>query len=220
MSNTPDLKGSSFTLSVLHLSDNHITNTIDFLKQKIAQAPAFFANAPVVINIAKVDGDIDFVQLKNGISEANLIPVGISGCKDKRSQTLASEAGFAVMTASNSPTNAPAKMAPTKVVRTPIRSGQQVYAKDSDLVILNHVSAGAEVIADGSIHIHGTLRGRAIAGASGQKEARIICHDLQAELVSIAGNYWLSDQIESEFWQQKIMLSMNDDSLLFESLAI
>ncbi|CAM2884568.1 MULTISPECIES: septum site-determining protein MinC [Vibrio] len=220
MSNTPDLKGSSFTLSVLHLSDNHITNTIDFLKQKIAQAPAFFANAPVVINIAKVDGDIDFVQLKNGISEANLIPVGISGCKDKRSQTLASEAGFAVMTASNSPTNAPAKMAPTKVVRTPIRSGQQVYAKDGDLVILNHVSAGAEVIADGSIHIHGTLRGRAIAGASGQKEARIICHDLQAELVSIAGNYWLSDQIESEFWQQKVMLSMNDDSLLFESLAI
>ncbi|NIY91381.1 septum site-determining protein MinC [Vibrio diazotrophicus] len=220
MSNTPDLKGSSFTLSVLHLSDNHISNTIDFLKQKIAQAPAFFANAPVVINIAKVDGDIDFVQLKNGISEANLIPVGISGCKDKRSQTLASEAGFAVMTASNSPTNAPAKMAPTKVVRTPIRSGQQVYAKDGDLVILNHVSAGAEVIADGSIHIHGTLRGRAIAGASGQKEARIICHDLQAELVSIAGNYWLSDQIESKFWQQKVMLSMNDDSLLFESLAI
>ena len=220
MSNTPDLKGSSFTLSVLHLSDNHITNTIDFLKQKIAQAPAFFANAPVVINIAKVDGDIDFVQLKNGISEANLIPVGISGCKDKRSQTLASEAGFAVMTASNSPANAPAKMAPIKVVRTPIRSGQQVYAKDGDLVILNHVSAGAEVIADGSIHIHGTLRGRAIAGASGQKEARIICHDLQAELVSIAGNYWLSDQIESEFWQQKVMLSMNDDSLLFESLAI
>ncbi len=220
MSNIPDLKGSSFTLSVLHLSDNHIPNTIDFLKQKIEQAPAFFANAPVVINIAKVEGDIDFVQLKNGISEAKLIPVGISGCKDKRSQTLASEAGFAVMTASNSPTNAPAKMAPTKVVRTPIRSGQQVYAKDGDLVILNHVSAGAEVIADGSIHIHGTLRGRAIAGASGQKEARIICHDLQAELVSIAGNYWLSDQIESEFWQKKVMLSMHDDSLLFESLAI
>ncbi len=220
MSNTPDLKGSSFTLSVLHLSDNQITNTTEFLKEKIAQAPAFFANAPVVINISKVEGDIDFAALKQGISDTNLIPVGIYGCKDKRSQTLASDAGFAVMTASNSPTNAPAKMTPTKVVRTPIRSGQQVYAKDGDLVILNHVSAGAEVIADGSIHIHGTLRGRAIAGASGQKEARIICHDLQAELVSIAGNYWLSDQIESEFWQQKVMLSMHDDSLLFESLAI
>src|SRR5690606_23138843 len=125
-----------------------------------------------------------------------------------------------VMAASKSPSQAPAQIAPTKVIRTPIRSGQQVYAKDSDLVILNHVSAGAEVIADGSIHIHGSLRGRAIAGASGQTEAKIICHDLQAELVSIAGNYWLSDQIESEFWQKKVMLSMVDDSLHFETLTI
>ncbi|MCG6349235.1 septum site-determining protein MinC [Vibrio fluvialis] len=220
MSNTPDLKGSSFTLSVLHLSDNQIASTVEFLKQKVSQAPAFFANAPVVINISKVDGDIDFLALKNGISDAGLIPVGVTGCKDKRCQSLASEASFAVMTASNSPTKAPAKMAPTKIVRTPIRSGQQVYAKDGDLVILNHVSPGAEVIADGSIHIHGTLRGRAIAGASGQKEARIICHDLQAELVSIAGNYWLSDQIESEFWQKKVMLSMTEESLHFEILTI
>lgn len=220
MSNTPDLKGSSFTLSVLHLSDNQISNTVEFLKQKVAQAPAFFANAPVVINISKVDGDIDFLALKHGISDAGLIPVGVTGCKDKRCQSLASEAGFAVMTASNNPAKAPAKMAPTTIVRTPIRSGQQVYAKDGDLVILNHVSPGAEVIADGSIHIHGTLRGRAIAGASGQKEARIICHDLQAELVSIAGNYWLSEQIESEFWQKKVMLSMTEESLHFELLTI
>lgn len=220
MSNTPDLKGSSFTLSVLHLCDNEVANTIEFLKEKVTQAPAFFASAPVVINIAKVMGELDFAILKQGISEAGMIPVGVTGCKDKRSQNLASEAGFAVMSASKSPAQAPAKMAPTKVVRTPIRSGQQVYAKDGDLVILNHVSAGAEVIADGSIHVYGTLRGRAIAGASGQTEARIICHDLQAELVSIAGNYWLSDQIESEFWQKKVMLSMVDDSLHFETLTI
>ncbi|MCS0350303.1 septum site-determining protein MinC [Vibrio ordalii] len=220
MSNTPDLKGSSFTLSVLHLCDSEVANTVEFLKEKVAQAPAFFASAPVVINIAKVIGDIDFAILKQGITEAGMIPVGVTGCRDKRSQNLASEAGFAVMAASKSPSQAPAQIAPTKVIRTPIRSGQQVYAKDSDLVILNHVSAGAEVIADGSIHIHGSLRGRAIAGASGQTEAKIICHDLQAELVSIAGNYWLSDQIESEFWQKKVMLSMVDGSLHFETLTI
>ncbi len=124
------------------------------------------------------------------------------------------------MTATNSPAQAPAQMAPTKVIRTPVRSGQQIYAKDGDLVILSHVSAGAEVIADGSIHIYGTLRGRAIAGASGQREARIICHDLQAELISIAGRYWLSDQIESQFWQQRVMLSMTDESLYLETLTI
>lgn len=220
MSNIPDLKGSSFTLSVLHLSDNQVATTVDFLKQKNAQAPAFFANAPIVLNIDKVTGDIDFEALKNGIREAGFVPVGITGCKNKRSQTQAFNAGFAVMTASNTPSQTPTKMVPTKLVRTPIRSGQQVYAKDGDLIILNHVSPGAEVIADGSIHIHGSLRGRAIAGASGQREAKIICHDLQAELVSIAGNYWLSDQIDSEFWQKKVMLSLSEESLHFELLTI
>lgn len=220
MSNTPDLKGSSFTLSVLHLSDNDVEKTIQFIQEKVAQAPSFFSSAPVVINIEKVGGDIDFSRLKQGIASAGMIPVGITGCKDKRTQNLASEANFAVMSASKSPTQAPAKMAPTKIVRTPVRSGQQIYAKDADLVVLNHVSEGAEVIADGSIHIHGTLRGRAIAGANGNTDAVIICNKLNAELMSIAGHYWLTEQFEDQFWQQKVMFSYNDDSLRFELLTI
>ncbi|AUI85669.1 septum site-determining protein MinC [Vibrio azureus] len=220
MTHSPDLKGSSFTLSVLHLSDNEIVKTVNFLKEKVAQAPSFFASAPLAINISKVEGDIDFSTLKQGIADAGFIPVGVTGCKDKRTQNLASEAGFAIMSASKSPAQAPAKMNPTKVVHTPVRSGQQVYAKDCDLVLLAHVSAGAEVIADGSIHIYGTLRGRAIAGASGQQEARIFCHDLQAELVSIAGDYWLSDQIQSEYWQKKVMISKAEESLHLQTLTI
>ncbi|MEF1290323.1 septum site-determining protein MinC [Vibrio sp. M260118] len=220
MSHAPDLKGSSFTLSVLHLSDNNIDETIHFLQEKVKQAPAFFAHAPVVINISKVEGDIDFTRLKAGISQAGMIPVGVTGCKDKRTQNLASEAKFAIMSASKSPTQAPAQLKPTKIVRTPVRSGQQIYAKDCDLVVLNHVSEGAEVIADGSIHIHGTLRGRAIAGASGNTGAVIICNKLNAELMSIAGHYWLTEQFADEFWQQKIMFSLQDDSLKFELLTI
>lgn len=220
MSNTPDLKGSSFTLSVLHLSDNDVEKTIHFLQEKVEQAPAFFAHAPVVINIAKVEGELDFSRLKQGISQAGMIPVGVTGCKDKRTQNLASEANFAVMSASKSPAQTPAKMSATKIVRTPVRSGQQIYAKDSDLIVLNHVSEGAEVIADGSIHILGTLRGRAIAGASGNTGAVIICNKLNAELMSIAGHYWLTEQFSEEFWQQKVMFSLNDDSLKFELLTI
>ncbi|MDA0147051.1 septum site-determining protein MinC [Vibrio sp. LaRot3] len=220
MSHTPDLKGSSFTLSVLHLSDNNVEKTINFLKEKVGQAPTFFASAPVVVNVAKVEGDIDFAALKHGISEAGMIPVGVTGCKDKRTQNMAAEAEFAIMSASKSPSQAPAKMAPTKVIRTPVRSGQQVYAKDADLVVLSHVSEGAEVIADGSIHIHGTLRGRAIAGASGNKDAVIICNKLNAELMSIAGHYWLTEQFAEQFWQQKVLFSLNDDSLQFEQITI
>ncbi len=219
MATLPDLKGSSFTLTVLHLASNNVADAQAFLAEKVEKAPAFFANAPIVLNIEKVDGDIDFSALKQAIMNAGMIPVGISGSKDKRTQTLASDAGFAVMTASKSPSQAPAEMKPPRVVRTPVRSGQQIYAKDSDLIVLSHVSAGAEVIADGSIHIHGSLRGRAIAGASGQKESKILCHDLQAELVSISGNYWLSDQIDSEYWKKKVMLTMADEQLQFEVLA-
>jgi len=216
MSHTPDLKGSSFTLSVLHLPDSDMNSSIEFLKEKVLKAPSFFAHAPVVINISQVKENIDFNKLKLGISESGMVPVGITGTKDKHTQNLATEAGFAIMTASKSPQQTPVEIIPTKVITTPVRSGQQIYAKNSDLVIMNNVSAGAEVIADGSIHIYGSLRGRAIAGASGLQEARIYCHDLQAELASIAGNYWLSDQITSEYWQKKVMLSLAGETLHFE----
>ncbi|ROV61752.1 septum site-determining protein MinC [Vibrio ponticus] len=220
MSHTPDLKGSSFTLSVLHLSDNDVEKTIRFLQEKVEHAPAFFASAPVVINVSLVEGDIDFATLKQGITDVGMIPVGVTGSKDKRTQNMAREAGFAIMSASKSAAQAPAKMAPTKIVRTPVRSGQQIYAKDADLVVLNHVSEGAEVIADGSIHIHGTLRGRAIAGASGNTGAVIVCNKLNAELMSIAGHYWLTEQFAEQFWQQKVLFSLENDSLKFELLTI
>ncbi|OLQ92913.1 septum site-determining protein MinC [Vibrio ponticus] len=220
MSHTPDLKGSSFTLSVLHLSDNDVEKTIRFLQEKVEHAPAFFASAPVVINVSLVEGDIDFATLKQGITDVGMIPVGVTGSKDKRIQNMAREAGFAIMSASKSAAQAPAKMAPTKIVRTPVRSGQQIYAKDADLVVLNHVSEGAEVIADGSIHIHGTLRGRAIAGASGNTGAVIVCNKLNAELMSIAGHYWLTEQFAEQFWQQKVLFSLENDSLKFELLTI
>ena len=77
----------------------------------------------------------------------------------------------------------------------PIRSGMQVYAKETDLIITNSVSIGAEIMADGNIHVYGALRGRALAGMKGDKNARIFCQSLEAELVSIAGFYCLRDAL-------------------------
>ena len=81
------------------------------------------------------------------------------------------------------------------LLRTPLRSGQVVYAEQSDAVVLAHVNAGAELIADGNIHVYGSLRGRALAGAHGNEEARIFCKSLEADLVAIAGCYLRSDEI-------------------------
>ncbi|MBD1575534.1 MULTISPECIES: septum site-determining protein MinC [Vibrio] len=221
MASKPDLKGSSFALSVLKLTEDNVENCLQFLHNKVDQAPAFFTHAPLVINIENAPQvDIDFKALHQGVVKSGMIPVGVTGSNSNTVKSLVHAAGFAVMSTSKTPYQAPAEIVPTKVIRTPIRSGQQVYAKDCDLVILNHVSAGAEVIADGSIHIHGTCRGRALAGASGQKNASIICQDLQAELVSIAGNYQLIDQIDSQFWQKKVLLTLQDTRLQFELLSI
>ncbi len=104
-----------------------------------------------------------------------------------------------------------------KVHRGQIRSGQQVYAKDQNLVIIGSVSAGAEVIADGNIHVYGSLRGRAIAGAKGHHKAQIYCQNLEAELVSINGNYWLSESME-QHWGSPVYIHLNDSELTSSKL--
>ncbi|QMT31244.1 septum site-determining protein MinC [Alysiella filiformis] len=106
----------------------------------------------------------------------------------------------------------PAK--PTIVVSTPVRTGQQVYAEQADLIVLGIVSPGAEVIADGNIHIYAPLRGRAIAGASGDTKARIFVQSMQAELVSIAGIYRVFDQkLPPHLHRQAVQIELQDDRL-------
>lgn len=85
---------------------------------------------------------------------------------------------------------------PTRIVTEPVRSGQQIYAKHADLVVLSHVSAGAELVADGCVHVYGRLSGRAIAGASGDETARIFCTRMEAELVAVAGIYAVAEQMK------------------------
>jgi septum site-determining protein MinC len=93
---------------------------------------------------------------------------------------------------------APATAAPGLMQAAPVRSGQQVYAENRDLTVLTAVGAGAEVIADGSIHIYGPLRGRALAGAQGNEQARIFCREFHAELVAIAGHYKVLEDVPKE----------------------
>jgi septum site-determining protein MinC len=91
---------------------------------------------------------------------------------------------------------APAERRPARVVTEPIRSGQQIYAEASDLIVMTTVSPGAEVIADGCVHVYGPLRGRAIAGARGDIHARVFCRRMEAELMAVAGIYAVADQMQ------------------------
>jgi septum site-determining protein MinC len=102
---------------------------------------------------------------------------------------------------------------PSKVITRPIRSGQQVYAEGSDLIVMAAVSEGAEILADGHIHVYGPLRGRALAGVRGDVQARIFCQSLEAELVSVAGNFKLSDSLRELTWKAPAQVYLLDDTL-------
>ncbi len=101
-----------------------------------------------------------------------------------------------------------------QTITHPVRSGQRIYTH-GDLTVVGSVSAGAEVIADGNIHIYGALRGRAIAGAQGNKSARIFCQTLDAELISIAGNYKPNEDIDDEYRGQNIQISLANEKICF-----
>lgn len=102
----------------------------------------------------------------------------------------------------------------TVVVNTPVRTGQQVYAEDADLIVLGMVSEGAEVIADGNIHIYAPMRGRALAGEKGDKSARIFIQSMQAELVSIAGIYRVFEQdLPAHLHKNAVKIELVEDRL-------
>jgi septum site-determining protein MinC len=120
----------------------------------------------------------------------------------------------------SSPPPAPAAAEPereaagkTRLVTQPVRSGTQLYARGADLVVTAAVHTGAEIIADGNIHVYGPLRGRAMAGAAGDAEARIFCSRFEAELVSIAGRYLVSEQMPPEMRGLAVQIVLDDDRL-------
>ena len=159
--------------------------------------------------------------------------MGISGCKDAELKAEIERAGLPLLNEGRekspraTPATVPApppsaqNVAPvtkTRLIDLPVRSGQRIYAPNCDLIVTSHVSAGAELIADGNIHVYGMMRGRALAGASGDREAQIFCTHLTAELVSIAGEYWLSDKIPAEFYGKAARLQLADNALTVQPL--
>lgn len=233
---TFQFKGSLFTLTVMQLFANDISSLEQQLEAHINKAPNFFRNAPIIIDLQfinnKEENDvIDFYMLKNTLHKYNLIPVAVRGGKDSDHQAAAS-CGFAILTnyksneinndinnekSDEKPSNDAISVksdaqSSTMVVTSPIRSGQQVYAKEGDLIVLSQVSPGAEILADGNIHIYGSLRGRVLAGIHGNQQAKIFCNDMDAELVSIAGFYLVAENLKqyTQKYQQMVYLENSE----------
>lgn len=229
-----EIKGGVYPLTTLRLLNNDLVVLGKQLQERIMQAPSFFSNAPVVLDLtilAQEQIGTDIIQLANIMRDHKLIPVAIKGGSPEH-RRLALEHGIASLAAS---TETQPKLSPTtqsksataiqpqqpakpqyhaaKLITTPVRSGQQIYAANSDLVVTASVSQGAELLADGHIHVYGNLRGRALAGVNGDKNARIFCQSLEAELVSIAGHYKVSEDIEKIAWKVAAEINLQNDNL-------
>ncbi|VFP86147.1 septum site-determining protein MinC [Candidatus Erwinia haradaeae] len=225
MSQLPiDLKGSSFTLPVLHLRHTDPSIIQKALKEKISRAPNFFNNAAVIVNVSILTKEVNWYQIKKAILSTGIFIVGISGCQDEQLKDIIIRSGLPVLNSSQVHTSikesvTPAKLfTKTRIIFSPIRSGQQVYAANADLVIINSVSEGAEVLADGNIHVYGVMRGRALAGASGDDSCQIFCTSLFAELVSISGHYWIMEQIPNDSIGCASRLYLQDGILTIQKL--
>lgn len=208
-----EFKGTNLALNVLKASlrsaDPAALDKV--LAKMAASSPDFFDFEPTVFDLAELgDAEVpDWERLIALLRRYRINPIAVSNVADaQRERALA--AGLVIVSEAEMQARPPARAAveppppppppplqvvvPPKPVGTiivdrPLRSGQQVYARGGDVVVLAMVNAGAEVIADGNIHVYATLRGRALAGASGNAEARILTTCLEAELVSIAGIY-------------------------------
>ncbi|WP_133130443.1 septum site-determining protein MinC [Legionella yabuuchiae] len=200
------LKGRLYTLTVLSLVSSEVKLFAEQLSEVVAQAPNLFKNIPVILDCSHLNGaPLDIQAICQCAREKGLVPVAVQG-GNPMLETLAQVQGLAVMNASsshdkpimNAPVSPKANKKPqivNKMITVPVRSGQQMVSK-GDLIITAAVSNGAELLSDGNIHVYGALRGRALAGINGNKQARIFCQSLEAELVSIAGFYRLSDAIK------------------------
>ena len=225
------LKGTTVTTIVLELYQYRSDAFAQQLREKINSAPRLFAGCPLYINLGSCSPALSSEELAKVIAccrELDLQPFACKGADAELLPTL-QQLGLALLPSTTrsrdvavepqAPPEAPSIAATTsKVIHRPVRSGQQVYAKDGDLIVLAPVNEGAEIIADGNIHVYSTLRGRALAGVNGNSETRIFCQQLEAELVSIAGHFMLNDMLREQCWKQPAQIYLDNESLQIAAL--
>lgn len=253
-----ELKGGLYPLTAVRLSSSDLSRVAEAVDALVAQAPGFFEDAPLVLDVAALDTSPDGLPDAAGlialIRDRGLLPVAVLTANSEF-QTAIREQGVACLAPTPSPSTTPPLESPSsagcgteveansepdadragdgdagaasggrvvavepgsgpvseslanpcpaaRIVTSPVRSGQQIYARDCDLIVLSNVNTEAEVAADGHVHVYGRLLGRAIAGAGGDESARIFASYMDPQLLSIAGNFKAIDRPDSA-WQGK-----------------
>ncbi len=212
-----EFRGEPVTLLTLYIYSDSPTQLRRFLSQKIGKAPTFFRHAPLLLDTTHLQGDhlpvADLIQI---CRESGLIPVGWRGVEVHRNQIQSH--GLAIFGRSAEPSEQDPLPPPQNLlVSEPVRSGQSLYSR-GDLTVVGPVNPGGEVIAEGNVHIYGPLRGRAIAGAQGERTCRIFCQRLDAELVAIAGHYLLHEDFPKTLLNRAVQILLQEGRLRLETI--
>lgn len=229
-----EFKSSTFSVPVLVVSSNDLLLIEQQLLAKIQLAPEFFKNSPLVLDVQEINKqkiEINIPEVIELIRKLGLLPIGIrGGDPEQNEQAIALRIPIHSIHSSSISTEAKKPKAPvpepetkellqtaTTLITQPVRSGQRIYAA-GDLVIVAPVSSGTEILAEGNIHVYGALRGRALAGVQGNAEARIFCNDLQAELISIAGNYKISEDLHQNVRGKPVQVYLDKQTLVIKEI--
>jgi len=241
-----DLKGEMNMQNILHVHSTDTKEILHALASKRDEAPQFFLRSPLTVDCKAIEADsnkLDFSALMKGIRALSFVPIGIRHVSSEAVDSVTS-AGWAILRDSKAKQVAVRTQLKSEstgqvneanasqqneipqeetanrvmVISRPVRSGQQVYSADGDIVVLSQTGAGSEVLAHGSVHVYGNICGRVLAGVNGDRSARIFCQGLDAELIAIAGNYQLLDEMDTPLKGQPAMISLDGDKLIIEPM--
>ncbi|WP_020649098.1 septum site-determining protein MinC [Solimonas variicoloris] len=229
-----EFKGRMLSLTRARVLDPDLAAIGAQLRDFARQMPQAVQGMPIIL---EADAPMDLGGVLAALRGVGMQPIGVGDgplAESARSWGLAvlppegaksrplpaAVAAPAPAPAAAEPAPAPAAGArkPTRIVTDPVRSGQQIYAADGDLIVTSTVSPGAEVVADGCVHIYGALRGRAIAGARGETTARVFCRRFEAELVAVAGVYAVAEQMQGDLRGKPAQVLLADGKLKIERL--
>lgn len=242
-----ELKFGQVGIANLRVRNLDVPQLAAEMRDRVRRAPNLFARAAVVLDfggLGAAPSPDEARALVEGLREAGVLPVALA-YGTREIDALAQQIGLPLLAkfraqyeraggepapaqppasqpapakAAEPPRPAAAGASPGLIQTTPVRSGQQVYAEQRDLTVLSTVGAGAEVLADGSIHIYGALRGRALAGAQGNEEARIFCREFRAELVAVAGHYKVLEDIPPDLLGKPVQVWLDNGQLKLAAL--
>ena len=233
------LKGRSY-LALTLTPELPVEDWLVRLDELAALSAGFFLRRPVVLDVEGID--IDRSQLRDLVAKLSARNVRIMGIEGARASMLGSDLPPAMSGGRSAsdveapiaePVNdtavpesvvrsepaPPSKATPSMIVTQPVRSGQSLFFPDGDVTIVGSVASGAEIVAGGSIHVYGTLRGRALAGTMGGAPARIFCSKLEAELIAIDGFYKTAEDMGPDLRGKAVQIWLDGDTLKVNSLA-